>query len=59
MRPAMHKALSLPHALALKLPDMRRGYGTLVTGQAKAQAALREAYVEQFFAGAPAAAGKN
>ena len=34
---------------------MQRGYGTLLLGQAKAQTALREAYVEQFLTEAPAA----
>ena len=53
--PAMHTALQLPHATALKPPDMRRGYGTLLTGQARAQTALRAAYVAQFFGQPPAA----
>ena len=54
LQPAMHTALALPHATALLPPDMRRGYGTLLTGQATAQEALRAAYVEEFFTRAPA-----
>ena len=58
LQPAMHTALELPHAPALTPPDMKRGYGTLLTGQARAQEALRAAYVEQFFERAPAAKRK-
>ena len=54
LQPATHKALELPHAPALTPPDMKRGYGNLLTGQARAQTALRAAYVEQFFQRAPA-----
>ena len=54
LQPAMHAALNLPHATALLPPDMRRGFGTLLTGQATAQEALRAAYVEVFFTRAPA-----
>ena len=45
----MHVALNLPHVTSLKQPDMRRGYGTLLAGQARAQAALKAEYVAEFF----------
>ena len=54
LQPAMHTSLQLPHAPALTPPDMKRGYGTVLTGQASAQAALRAAYVEEFFVRKPA-----
>ena len=57
--PDMHKAMGLPHAPALKPPGMRRGYGTMLLAQAKAQAALREAYVEEFFVRTPSAKRKR
>ena len=46
--PGMHAAMRLPHATALVPPDMSQGYGTLLMGQARAQAALREAFAAQF-----------
>ena len=58
LQPDMHTALELPHAPALTPPDMKRGYGTLLAGQNRAQAAPRAAYVEQFFERAPAAKRK-
>ena len=54
LQPHMHAALGLPHACSLKQPDMRRGYGTLLAGQARAQAALKAEYVAEFFERAPA-----